>query len=241
MKKSDISFANVVAAIKNRVAVKDYYFDKLPQEIRSLAFTVSNLETLRQVEMIQNSLQNAIDSGQSFAQWKDNLDVEAVRNLSQARLETVYRTNVHAVYNQSTRYNAVTSDVTPYMMYDAVGDSRTRPEHLRLDGTIKKADSSFWDLYTPPLGYNCRCGVIPMSKDDADELGISRRSSDSFPEPDFGKSKMGDISSQVSEATEQAISDMDRSPLKQKFKESQDNIKTLVDIWWAKNKNNFEG
>lgn len=530
MKKSDVNFESVVASIKNRVAVKDYFFEKLPKDVRSLAFTVSNLETLRQVEMVQQSLANAITEGQSFKQWRDNLDQEAVRNLSAARLETVYRTNVHNVYNQATRYNASTSDVTPYLMYDAVGDSRTRPEHLELDGTTKKADSSFWNKYTPPLGYNCtashqkvsgkftkafrsfykgdmvriklesgktisgltvnhpvaskigwifakdikpgdellsqdseirimgsgkinnndlnpsssnlfkamashafsftkstsfdfygdikfmnkevdvvigdgflsgngedgvyntedfilkssddipgyikffglgkafssiklnalflknvfnmtsrnkkpfsyfvgaqsvfveilhianeavlvfsekfltrsrpwfeastlessgnristnaellakleytkslsvkvdnvvdvqfypyfgrvfdfesihgvvitagvltgncRCGIIPLSKEDAKEMGISRKSESSFPEPEFGNSRMGDINTQVSKATEEAIADMDKSPLKAKFKEAQNNVQGLVDIWYAKNKTKFEG
>ena len=61
MKKSDLEFVAAVAKIKNRVAVKKYYFDELPQEIRSLAFTVSNLETLRQIEMVEQSLNNAIE------------------------------------------------------------------------------------------------------------------------------------------------------------------------------------
>lgn len=242
MKKSDLDFTNAVAKIKNRVAVKDYYFDELPQDIRSLAFTVSNLETLRQVEMVKTSLANAMEKGESFKSWRDNLDTEVITSLSNARLETVYRTNVNSVYNQSTRYNAFTSDVTPYLMYDAVGDERTRPEHMRLDGTIKRADSSFWDKYTPPLGFNCRCGVIPLSKDQADEMGISTRGIDSFPEPEdlFGKSKMGDVTSQVSKEAEKAIERLPNSALKSKFQDAQENIRSLVDIWWQKNKNIFE-
>lgn len=240
MKKSDLDFQAVVAKIKNRVSVKKYYFEELPQEIRSLSFTVSNLETLRQIEMVKRSLDNAIEQGHSFKTWRDNLDLDVLKSLSEARLETVYRTNVHTVYNQSTRFNASTSGSTNYLMYTAVGDSRTRPEHMRLDGTIKRADSAFWDTYTPPLGYNCRCGIIPLSKSDAEERGISRKSVDSFPDPDFGKSKMGDITTQVSKEAERAISEMPNSALKAKFKSAQENISGLVDIWWQKEKTNFE-
>jgi len=242
MKKKDVDLVNSVARIKNRVAVDEYYYAELPQAIRSLAFTVSNLESLRTIEMVKRSLDNAIESGASFNSWKDNLDQQALKNLSDARLETVYRTNVHSVYNQSARFNSYTSGVTPYLMYTAVGDERTRPEHMKLDGVIKRADSAFWDEYTPPLGFNCRCGVIPMSKDDADEMGISKRSNDSFPEPEegFGKSKMGDVLSSVNKEAEKAIDNMPKSSLKDKFKESQDNIKSLVDIWFDKNKNIFE-
>lgn len=242
MKKSELEFVAAVAKIKNRVAVKKYYFDELPKEIRSLAFTVSNLETLRQIEMVKQSLNNAIEKGESFSTWRDNLDVSVLKSLSAARLETVYRTNVHAVYNQSTRYNAATSEVTPYLMYDAVGDERTRPEHMKLDGVIKKADSAFWDKYSAPLGFNCRCGMVPLSLEQAKAMGISTASVDSFfdPEDGFGRSKMGDISSQVSKATEDAISQMPKSSLKNKFLEAQENIRSLVDIWWQKEKDNFD-
>lgn len=165
MKKSDVEYVASVARIKNRVAVKKYYYDELPKDIRSLAFTVSNLETLRQIELVKRSLENAISKGDSFKTWRDNLDLDIIRNLSNARLETVYRTNVNNVYNQSTRFNAFTSGVTPYLMYSAVGDERTRPEHMKLDGIVKRADSKFWDEYTPPLGFNCTASYQRVSGD----------------------------------------------------------------------------
>lgn len=241
MKKSDADLVASVARIKNRVAVKDYYYDTLPKDIRALSFTVSNLETLRQVEMVKKSLERAIENGEDFKSWKDNLDTSVLKSLSDARLETVYRTNVHTVYNQSTRYNALTSNVTPYLMYTAVGDERTRPAHLELDGVTKRADSAFWNSHTPPLGFNCRCGVIPMTKEDAEAEGISKKANDKFPEAEegFGNKKMGDVLSTVNKETEKQIAAMPNSPLKSKFKEAQSNISSLVDIWFDKNKNIF--
>lgn len=155
MRKSEIEYTASVAQIRNRVAVPRYYFDELPKYLRQMSFTVSNLETLRQIQIVQRSLQNATDEGLSFEQWKDVLDTEILESLSQARLETVYRTNIGSVYGQSTRYNAVTSEVTPYLMYSATGDDRTRESHLKLDGVVKRADSKFWDKYLPSWDYNC--------------------------------------------------------------------------------------
>lgn len=242
MKKSDVDYTASVARIKNRVAVEKYYYEDLPKDVRALSFTVSNLETLRQIEMVKRSLENAISKGESFAQWRDNLDTSVIKSLSNARLETVYRTNVHTVYNQSARFNSFTSGVTPYLMYSAVGDERTRPEHMKLDGIVKRADSKFWDKYLPALGYNCRCGVIPMSKEDVEQEGISRRSNNSFPEPEegFGKKKMGDVLSVVEKETDIAISKIENKTLRNKFKSAQDNVSSLVDIWYDKNKSVFE-
>lgn len=241
MNKSDLDFVNNVAKLKNRVAVKDYYFKDLPQEIRSLSFTVSNLETLRMVQLAQRSLENAMNQGLSFQEWKEVLDPDLIKSLYDSRLETVYRTNVASVYAQSTRYNAATSKVTEYLVFSAVGDERTRKSHLALDGVCKRADSTFWDKYTPPLAYSCRCSVIAIDKEEAKEIGISRASNDSFKIDDgFGKSKLGDISSQVSKETEREISRMPNSALKKSFQRAQENIRGLVDIWWEQEKTNFE-
>lgn len=244
MRKEDLDFVNSAAQIKNRVAVKDYYFNELPQALRSLAFTVSNLETLRQVEIVQRSLQNAMSEGLNFNEWKNQLDTDTIRNLSRSRLETVYRTNSASVYNKSTRYNAVTSNVTPYLMFSAVGDSRTRPQHADLDGIIKRGDSPFWNKYTPPLGFNCRCRIIPISKKEAEKRGISRKSENNLPDPDNGfnvNSSMGDVNSGVNEQANKAIEKLHpTSPFRQKFINAQNNIDSLTTMWWNKVKGAFE-
>lgn len=242
MKKKDVELEASVARIKNRVAVTAYYYDKLPKDLRALAFYVSGLEKLREIEMVKKSLANAIENGESFESWKANLNIEGLKNLSNARLEGVYRNNVNTVYNQSTRFNALSSDVTPYLMYSAVGDERTRPEHAKLDGIVKRADSEFWDKYTGPWSWNCRCSAIPLTTEDAQEIGISKRSNDSFPEPEqgFGKKSYGDVLTPSKKAAEDAVKSLpDKSPYKQKFVEAQQNIKNLVDIWFNKNQDVF--
>lgn len=241
MKKSEIDYTASVSKIQNRVAVPKYYFDELPQQLKELSFTVSNLETLRQVQMVKRSLENAMDEGLSFESWKSQLDTDVLKKLSSARLETVYRTNVGVVYGQSTRYNAYTSDVTPYLMYSATGDSRTREDHQKLDGVIKRADSKFWDKYLPSWAYNCRCDAIAISESEAKRRGITK-GTPTVDEDGFGTRKMGDMLGRVEIETEQAINSLPKnSPYKQKFQESQENIKSLVDIWFEKNKDIFNG
>lgn len=242
IKKEETSLDSSVNRLQNRVAVPKYYFDKLPKDLRALSFYVSNLEKLREIEMVKRSLKNAIEKGESFEQWRANLNIEGIRNLSRSRLETVYRTNVSSVYNQSARYNSFHSGVTPYLMYTAIMDGRTRPEHAKLNEVVKRADSTFWDKYTPPIAFNCRCGVVPLSKEDADEIGISKRSNQSFPEPEqgFGTKKMGDMLSPVREEAEGAIDALPKnSPYRAKFKEAVEGIDSLVDIWYKKNEDIF--
>lgn len=245
--KKDVQFEQSINILRDRVAVTKYYYDKLPQDLRRLSFYAAGLEKLREIELVKRSLANAIDSGNSFKQWRDSLDTEAVRNLSKARLETVYRNNVNTVYNQSMRYNAGTSEVTPYLEYTSVGDSDTRPTHLALDGVIKKADSDFWNKYTPPIGHNCRCGVINLTLEEAKAKGISRgRSLANFPKPEAGfgdksDKTYGNVLSPTRSAALKAIEKLpNTSPYKSRFKNSLDNVDRKVAIWWESVKNIFE-
>ena len=242
MKKSDLEFINIIAKIKNRVAVKSYYFESLPQDLRRLAFTISDLETLSMIKLVQNSLENARSEGLSFYDWKNQINQEGIRNLSRQRLETVYRTNMSSVYNTSTRYNASTTEATPYLMFSAVGDQRTRASHQELDGVIKKASDPFWNVYTPPLGYNCRCSIIPVTEEYAQENGITTQ--ENFPSPDtgFGTSEnIGDVTTGITAHAEEELNKLPlNSPFRAKFKERIDTIDSGVDVWWQKNKNIFE-
>ncbi len=244
--KSEVTFDFALNLLKDRVAVPKYYYDALPKDLRRLSFYVSGLEKLREIELVKTSLANSISQGNSFKQWRDSLDTEAMESLAQARLETVYRNNVNTVYNQSMRYNAGTSGTTPYLMYTAVGDSDTRPSHLLLDGTVKKADSDFWNKYTPPIGHNCRCGVVNLSLDDAKAMGISRKPVSSFPKPEKGfgdasNKTYGNVLSPTKQAALKAINKLpNTSPYKSRFKNSLDDVDRKVAIWWDSVKNNFK-
>lgn len=241
----DVKFENSVGLLENRVAVTKYYYDKLPKDLKSLSFYVSGLEKLREVELVKTSLSNAMNNGYSFEEWKNSFDTSAFKDLSKGRLETVYRNNVNTVYNQSMRYNAGTSDVTPYLQYTSVGDDVTRPSHQALNGTVKRADSNFWDKYTPPIAHNCRCGVINLTKEDAEALGISTRSVNNFPDPEPGfgdksNKTYGDVLGPTKAASQRAINKLPaNSPYRSRFQNSLDNVGQKVDIWWEGVKNIF--
>lgn len=47
----------------------------------------------------------------------------------------------------------------PYLEYEAVMDENTREDHRKLDGVVKEVSDPFWNIYFPPLDWNCRCRV----------------------------------------------------------------------------------
>ena len=88
-----------------------------------------------------------------------------VRLGSPRRLKTIFRTNLR-VSASAARWERIQDhkDRFPYLMYDAVNDSRTRPQHLEWDGLVLPVDHPFWKTHGPPNGWGCRCILRQLSE-----------------------------------------------------------------------------
>ncbi|WP_308569803.1 phage minor head protein [uncultured Haemophilus sp.] len=104
--------------------------------------------------------------------------VIALRNekgISPRCLNTTYRVNMLTAYS-AARYQRMRDNVDnrPYWQYSAVGDERTRPAHLALNGKIYRYDDPFWATFYPPNGFNCRCSVIALAERDLQRRGMDK-------------------------------------------------------------------
>ena len=60
------------------------------------------------------------------------------------------------------------------LQYFTAGDGDVREEHAALNGTTLPASDPFWMQYTPPNGWNCRCGVKQVLRDKYPQSDSSR-------------------------------------------------------------------
>jgi SPP1 gp7 family putative phage head morphogenesis protein len=166
-------------------------------------FYVAYAAGLEQIKEIQSQLQKAIQEGISFTEWKKTL---ALKGIELPNATTVWRTNIYAAVNES-RYQRMAEDVDefPYLMYEAIEDSRTRPNHAANDGLVMRYDDPAWEGHTPQLGFNCRCRLINLT---ASEARSKRKHSAPPPNsnadsPEWGKSpfKRGARTAQIDAAT----------------------------------------
>ncbi|MCG8016830.1 MAG: DUF935 family protein [Candidatus Thiodiazotropha sp. 'RUGA'] len=164
-------------------------------ESHSYAFTVAKMMEVDLLHEVRKQVDLAIATGSTMQEFIKNLKpklrqagwwgkkamIDPITGKtitaqlgSARRLETIFRANLQAGYAAGHWTNAqATKAAMPYLMYDAVDDDRTRPEHKAWDGLVLPVDDPFWNTHYPPNGWGCRCGTIQMSQADVNQEGLS--------------------------------------------------------------------
>lgn len=166
----NVPFHEAIAAMTARgVVLPDVYYGVLQGIARQKAFSIAGITALDQLTAVSDSLKQYMAEGGSFNNWQKEQAVVDL-GLSKARLDNIWRTNLQGQYMtgkwEQFNRNAKTS---PFLMYDAINDSRVRPSHLALDGIIRPVGDAFWATHSPPCGYRCRCSLISLSPKQAQD------------------------------------------------------------------------
>lgn len=157
-------------------------FDRLSAEARRKAFTVAGEMSVDALDTIRNVLVETVVYGPSLGEFTTKLeDAIGKGRLGAAHLENVYRTNIQTAYQNGQdeiASNPIVSEVFPYQEYLAIHDGRVREHHLELEtlglnGTnVYRRDDPFWDQWTPPNGYQCRCATNLLTIEAAADRGV---------------------------------------------------------------------
>ena len=143
-------------------------------EEHDAAFSVAKMMDTYLLSFIDQQLDKMLEAGDTLADFKRTLipklqkagwrgkkdvvdpltgKITKAKLGSASRLENIFRTNLQSAYAvgqwQSIQAN---SKSAPYLMYDAVEDHRTRPEHQQWNGTARPVDDTFWQTHYPPNG-----------------------------------------------------------------------------------------
>jgi SPP1 gp7 family putative phage head morphogenesis protein len=189
VKITPLPFIDAIEAMKKRkIVLPDKYYDEKMDSTRALAFTVSRIAGVSQIKNVLDSLNRAIEKGDGFDTWQQNVkDDKIATTLPKHRQELVYRNAVQNAYSigRHTHYQKH-KETRPYLRYSAVNDSRTRPSHGAMHGTVLPVDDPFWATNTPPNGHACRCTVMSLSKRQAGRTGISGKAPGVNPDEGWG-------------------------------------------------------
>jgi SPP1 gp7 family putative phage head morphogenesis protein len=174
-------------AQRKKVKLPDEYYGKLQATERSRAFSIAGVASREQLQDVLDSLNSVLRKGVSFDEWKKSATVQDL-DLPGYRLDNIFRTNMQAAYNAGHwTQQQETKARRPYLMYDAINDSRVRPSHLELDNVVKPIDDPFWNTYYPPNGFQCRCSTISLTEAQAKARGGTTKDPDGgWKAPDKG-------------------------------------------------------
>lgn len=177
-----VHFKDAINAARERgVVLPKIYYGKLQGLARSLAFTITGIEKLTLIQKILDTLNESMEQGESFYNWKKKIKNRSISlELPKHRLELIFRNAVQNAYSRGRSEHFYRHKKTrPYLKYSAVNDSRTRPSHGAMHGTVLPVDDPWWNTHTPPNGHACRCTVMSLSEKQTKRLGGT-----TYPEPE---------------------------------------------------------
>jgi len=155
-----------------RVLAQRYSEEKVFGLVRSLS--------MQRTKEVQGAIIEAIREG---------LPKEAVEDFVQKRVkkstkqyaETVFRTNLNTAFNEGrARQAKENSGIVAGLEFIATGghkktglgtgwgDGSTREKHAKVDGLRAPTNSPMWQIFFPPLGYNCRCSIREITRTEAE-------------------------------------------------------------------------
>lgn len=177
-------FDEAVDWFRSRFPVTEELLDELGDYAGPRAWTVAGVAQLDVVFMVYAALLDAIATGTPLDEFRRRVR-EQLRDAwgqdDPHRIETIFRTNVQTAYNRG-RWQQLQDDtirrLRPYLMFDAVLDSRTSDICKPLDGTVLPNDDAFWLTHLPPLHHRCRSSLRSLRRAEAERRGISEAAPD---------------------------------------------------------------
>ena len=149
------------------------------------AFTAAKVMQLDILQDMKESIEKAIENGETLEQFKKNLlpilyqkgwigkqliedpitkEIKEVYIDTPSRLKTIYETNLRSAYMKGRFDRAYNSTLHPYLMYRIGPSKNHRKEHLEWDGLILDKNDPFWLSHNPPNGWGCKCYTVAISK-----------------------------------------------------------------------------
>ena len=178
--------------IRGKAVADPKNFGNLPAQLKQRAFTVAGIEQMDVLRRMRDIIAR-LPEGTSWDEAKRGLaaeispflDVEDGKRAKAARARAEFMLRTHGFQAYAVSRHQQQMEVAkdfPYWKYETVGDTKVRASHAALDGKVLRADDPWWKTHYPPWDWGCRCIVVPLDEEDAQEIGISEHNDMPTPE-----------------------------------------------------------
>lgn len=150
--------------------------DIMQEEVRAQAFWVKRSTEITATEKLMKDLQKNLDNGGTYKDWLKDISNVADRvgmGDDGWYSANVYRTNMLSFYNAGVYQQQMDNiENQPYWLYDGIADGRQSDICKELDGKVYAADDPIWARIYPPNHWFCRSGVIALSEEEVEAMGL---------------------------------------------------------------------
>ena len=175
----DFIFREAVKFLRGKKALPKEAYELLDEESRMKAFTVSGYTSLEVLNTFLETLAKAVEEGETKENFQNTmnhfLEDKGYIGINPWKADVVFRTNVQTAYNAG-HYRSMTNETTkklrPFWQYRTAADGHVREEHAVMHGRVYRCDDKIWDVWYPPNGFRCRCGVVSLSERQLKEKGL---------------------------------------------------------------------
>lgn len=180
------------AYLQNKGYKLTFNYDEMKGTAHHKAFTVAKVTRVDLLNDIFESLNQALASGATFADWQTNIKPtlqakgwwgkkEVVNPatgeikdiyIGSRRLRTIFNTNMRVAYAvaRHAQMSALTTAI--YWRYRSMLLPNSRDGHKAIHGITLHKDDPFWRTNYPPNAWNCKCKVQALSQKQLDKRGI---------------------------------------------------------------------
>lgn len=175
-----ISPLAAILALSAKLALPTETFTEIWGAQHARAFVVAGANTEAIVTDFHEAVKKAQAEGQTREDFQKSFDAIVAKHGWSYKGKRRWRSNV--IYDTNMRQAWLTAKwqrfwenrkSRPFLMYQAVRDKKTRPQHLEWHGVILPIAHPWWDSHYPMNGWGCRCDVRALDQATMDREGLS--------------------------------------------------------------------
>ena len=176
-------FEAAIAFFQRKEVVSPAEFDAMDNRWREGAFIARRLANDRLDERARQIVAVGMDQQLTGRELAERLERELGLGDRSWYAETITRTNLASAYGAGRHAQLTAPEVRglrPFLQYRSIGDSRVRgaldrpiTRHAKLNGLVFVNGSELADQYAPPLGFNCRCQMVSLTKKYFERKGLA--------------------------------------------------------------------
>lgn len=164
---------DAIEALLAREPVLAETADEVMRAVDNGSFAALGAATQHVAEVVRDKIVSGMSEGKS----RDEIAQEITGDTgwSDAYAQTVYRTNVTRAYSDGVKAMASKPELSGAIVgyqFSATMDSDTRPNHAAANGFTALSHDPAWHTLEPPLGFNCRCRLLALTRQEAQRRGI---------------------------------------------------------------------